>query len=154
MHECNQLTDLLFKMRFLLYLSKKNLKALGNSKSAAIFDPTLKPTILHLMNTKKHLPLNGTKVDRAMNILRACNHRFRLDFVNMLIKRGRMSSSQLADQHSLEGRYVDEQLDVLCRFGLISAEVGEDDTYFAADEQKVERICSVVADFNEEYWPI
>ena len=96
--------------------------------------------------------MNGAQVNNATDILRAFNHRFRFKFLSGLMCKGRMSSNQIAAQHALEHPYVDEQMEVLCRFGLVEAEQCNEEVFFSANEQKVKHIQNVVADFNKKYW--
>jgi predicted transcriptional regulator len=104
------------------------------------------------MNTEKHPPLSSTRINEATNILRVFNHRFRFKFLNGLMSKGKMSSGQIAEQHSLDHPYVDEQMSVLHDFGLVEVEQLEEEVYFSANEKKVKHIQSVVANFNEKYW--
>ncbi len=92
------------------------------------------------MNTKKHLPLNGTQVERATQIFRAYKHRYRYQIIKLLLSHGELSGAELTSFLGKDEDYVLEQLDVLTASGLVLTDYSEKGLVFLANEAILIRV--------------
>ena len=77
-----------------------------------------KPVSL-LMNTKKHLPLNDTQVERATRLFRAYKHPVRYKIIDSLLLHGQLTAAELSSFIGMDEKYILEQLDVLTQSDLV-----------------------------------
>lgn len=99
------------------------------------------------MNTKKYLPLNGTKVEEVTQTLRAYKHPYRYGIIGRLLNHGRLSSEELASHLDLEEPYVSKQLDILRNSDLILSERSDKGEYFEANVPKLLKVKASIAGF-------
>lgn len=71
------------------------------------------------MNTKKHLPLNDTQVERATQLFRAYKHPVRYKIIDSLLLHGSLTAAELSSYLGKEEQYVLEQLDILTQSKLV-----------------------------------
>ncbi|MEZ4934513.1 MAG: helix-turn-helix transcriptional regulator [Saprospiraceae bacterium] len=87
------------------------------------------------MNTKKHLPLNGTQVERATQIFRAYKHPYRYEIINLLLGHGELTEAELTSYLNKDESYVAEQLGILTATGLVLTGYSEKGSVFYANEE-------------------
>lgn len=92
------------------------------------------------MNTKKHLPLNGTRVERATQLLRAYKHPYRYEIINSLLMHGSLSAAELASYVNVKEHYILEQMEVLVQNSLVLLQKDEEGEYYEANESMLLRI--------------
>lgn len=100
------------------------------------------------MNTKKHLPMSGTRVDEATRTLRAYKHPYRYNIIGRLLNHGMLSSGEIASHLNLDEPYIVEQLDILRKSDLVILERSEHGEMFRANEPKLLRMKQSVSAFN------
>lgn len=90
----------------------------------------------------------GTQIDRATRMVRAYKHPNRYEIIGRLLRHGKLSSGEIASYLKLEEHYISEQLDILCRNGLVTVEGFGEQRYFAANEARLQVLKKCVAVFN------
>ena len=97
------------------------------------------------MNTKKHLPLNDTQVERATQLFRAYKHPIRYKIIDSLLLHGSLTAAELSSFLGMDEQYILEQLNVLNQSDLVQISYQDGWARYDANEEILIRMKKSVA---------
>ena len=97
------------------------------------------------MNTKKHLPLNDTQVEKATQLFRAYKHPIRYKIIDSLLLHGNLTAAELSSFIGMEEQYILEQLDILTQSDLVRIKQQNGWAQYVANEEILIRMKNSIA---------